>query len=53
MKKKILLIITGILLLTSGCMSSNTPTSKVEALFNKYNSNNEAIVTELRDYLKG
>jgi len=53
MKKKILLIITGILLLTSGCMSSNTPTSKVEALFNKYNSNDEAIVTELRDYLKG
>lgn len=53
MKKKILLIITGILLFTSGCMSSNTPTSKVEALFSKYNNNDEVIVTELRDYLDG
>lgn len=34
-------------------MSMNTPTSKVEALLNKYNSNDEAIVTELRDYLDG
>jgi len=51
--KKILLIITGILLFTTGCMSMNTPTSKVEALLNKYNSNDESIVTELRDYLNG
>lgn len=48
--KKILLIIVSILMLT-GCMSNNTPTSKVEALLNKYNSNDESIVTELRDYL--
>ena len=51
--KKLMLIITGILLFTCGCMSMNTPTSKVEALLNKYNSNDEAIVTELRDYLDG
>lgn len=50
--KKILLILVSVLLL-SGCMSSNTPTSKVEALLNKYNSNDESIVTELRDYLNG
>ena len=53
MKKQIILIITGILLFASGCMSMNTPTSKVEALLNKYNSNDESIVTELRDYLSG
>jgi len=53
MKKKILLIITGILFFASGCMSTNSPTSKVEALLNKYNNNDEAIVTELRDYLSG
>lgn len=52
MKKKILLIVLSILFLT-GCMMSNTPTSKVEALLNKYNSNDEAIVSELKDYLDG
>lgn len=51
--KKILLIITGILLLSSGCMNMNTPTNKVETLLNKYNNNDEAIVLELRDYLDG
>ena len=50
--KKILLAIISILMLT-GCMSENTPTSKVEALLNKYNSNDESIVTELKDYLNG
>ena len=50
--KKILLIIVSVFMLT-GCMSSNTPTSKVESLLNKYNSNDESIVTELRDYLDG
>ena len=51
--KKIIILITGVLLLATGCMSMNTPTSKVETLLNKYNSNDEAIVTELRDYLDG
>ena len=51
--KKILFLILGILFVTTGCMSMNTPTSKVEALLNKYNSNDEAIVTELHDYLDG
>lgn len=51
--KKILVIIIGVLLFATGCMSSNTPTSKVEALLNKYNSNDESIVTELNDYLNG
>jgi len=50
--KRILLIIISVFMMT-GCMSSNTPTSKVEALLNKYNSNDESIVTELRDYLNG
>lgn len=50
--KKILTIIISVLLLT-GCMSSNTPTAKVESLLNKYISNDESIVTELRDYLNG
>ena len=49
--KKTLVIIVGVLLFATGCMSSNTPTSKVEALLNKYNSNDESIVTELNDYL--
>lgn len=49
--KKILVIIVGVLLFATGCMSSNTPTSKVEALLSKYNSNDESIVTELNDYL--
>ena len=53
MKRKIFTIIAGILLFTSGCMMTNSPTSKVESLLNKYNSNDEAIVTELRDYLSG
>lgn len=52
MKKKLLFIAVSILFLT-GCMMSNTPTSKVEALLNKYNSNDKAIVTELEDYLDG
>ena len=50
--KKVLVIIISVLLL-SGCMSSNTPTAKVESLFYKYNSNDESIVTELKDYLNG
>ena len=53
MMKKIIFLIAGILLFASGCMSMNTPTSKVETLLNKYNSNDKVIVTELRDYLDG
>ena len=52
MKKRLLFVVLSILLLTTGCMLSNTPTSKVEALLNKYNSNDQAIVTELEDYLE-
>lgn len=52
MKKKLMLIIVGILLITTtGCLNMNTPTSQVEAMLNKYNTNDEAIVTELDDYL--
>lgn len=52
MKKKLMLLVVGIILFATGCLSMNTPTSKVEALLNKYNKNDEAIVTELDDYLE-
>ena len=52
MKKRILIIIGLVLFFASGCMMQNTPTNKVEALLNKYNKNDEAIVSELDDYIE-
>ena len=36
MKKKLLLLVIPILFLVVGCTMANTPTSKVEDLFTKY-----------------
>ena len=52
MKKKILsLIMIFVLLITSACSLGNTPTSSVENLLSKYNTNDEEILVELDDYV--
>lgn len=52
MKKKLcLLIICFILLITTACSMGNTPTSAVERVLSKYNTNDEEIVVELDDYV--
>lgn len=50
MKKKILLFVVPILLLL-GCSMSNTPTSKVEELFTKYQKLDTDITTNINDVL--
>lgn len=50
MKKKILLFVVPILLLI-GCSMSNTPTSKVEELFTKYQKLDTDITTNIDDVL--
>ena len=52
MKKKILsLIMIVMLILTTACSMGNTPTSAVERLLSKYNTNDEEILVELDDYI--
>ena len=52
MKKKFtFLAICLIVLLTAACSLGNTPTSSVERLLSKYNTNDEEIVIELDDYI--
>ena len=52
MKKKIaLFMIVFMLLITTGCALGNTPTSAVERVLSKYNTNDEDIVLELDDYV--
>ncbi len=52
MRKKILLsIICFIMLFTTACSLGNTPTSAVERLLSKYNTNDEEILVELDDYI--
>lgn len=51
MKKKFLLLVICILLLTTACSLGNTPTSAVERLMSKYNTNDEEILVELDDYV--
>lgn len=53
MKKKIWLFsLMGLILCLFGCQMGNTPTKKVETLLSNYQSNGDAIITELDDYLK-
>ena len=52
MKKKIFnLFIIAILLFSTACSLGNTPTSAVEKLLSKYNTNDEEILIELDDYV--
>lgn len=52
MKKKIMLFgVCLLLLLTTACSMGNTPTSAVEKLLTRYNTNDEEIVVELDDYI--
>lgn len=51
MKKKFLLLVICILVLTTACSLGNTPTSAVERLMSKYNTNDEEILVELDDYV--
>ncbi|MBQ3020994.1 MAG: hypothetical protein IJD92_02065 [Bacilli bacterium] len=52
MRKKItLFIMIFMLLITAGCSLGNTPTSSVERVLSKYNTNDEDIVLELDDYV--
>ena len=52
MKKKIIyLSIILILFITTACSLGNTPTSTVENLLSKYNTNDEEILVELDDYI--
>lgn len=52
MKKKIMLFgICLILLITTACSMGNTPTSAVERVLSKYNTNDEEILVELDDYV--
>ena len=50
MKKKILLFVIPLLFLV-GCSMANTPTSKVEALFNKYQTLDKDIKSGIDDIL--
>ena len=52
MKKKILFsVLCFIMLFMTACSLGNTPTSAVERLLSKYNTNDEEIVVELDDYI--
>lgn len=52
MKKKIMLLaVCFIMLFTTACSLGSTPTSAVERLLSKYNTNDEEIVVELDDYV--
>lgn len=52
MKKKISIIaIILMLFVSTACSMMNTPTSEVEKLLAKYNSNDEEILVELDDYI--
>ena len=52
MKKKLFIFgICFILLLTTACSMGNTPTSAVERVLSKYNTNDEEILVELDDYV--
>lgn len=52
MKKKILFsVLCFIVLFMTACSLGNTPTSAVERLLSKYNTNDEEIVVELDDYI--
>jgi len=52
MKKRFIIFsILLILLLTTACSMNTTPTSSVEKVLSKYNTNDEEIVVELDDYV--
>lgn len=51
MKKFVTLVMVMFLLITTACSLSSTPTSSVENLLSKYNSNDEEILIELDDYI--
>ena len=51
MKKKLLLLVLPILCLAVGCTMANTPTSKVEDLFTKYQKLDEDIDTGISSVL--
>ena len=51
MKKIFFIAICFIFLFTTACALGNTPTSEVEKLLSKYNTNDEEIVIELDDYV--
>lgn len=52
MKRRLLLFISAfILLFTLGCGMMNTPKEKIRELLNKYQNNNDVVVTELTDFL--
>lgn len=52
MKKKVLLLAIPLLLLLVACNMANTPTSKVEALFSKYQKLDEDISGEIEDIIE-
>lgn len=51
MKKRYWLGLLLLIFFTAGCSLGNTPTSKVEELLKRYNSNADVVKTELGDYL--
>ena len=51
MKKRYWLAGLILLFIVTGCNIGNTPTSKVEELLGRYNSNADVVKTELGDYL--
>lgn len=52
MKNKIMLLaVCFIMLISTACSLGSTPTSSVERLLSKYNTNDEEIVVELDDYV--
>lgn len=52
MKKKVLfLFMVFMLMFTTACSLGTTPTSAVEKLLSKYNTNDEEILVELDDYI--
>lgn len=52
MKKKVLLLAIPLLLLLVACNMANTPTSKVEALFSKYQKLDEDISNGIEDIIE-
>ncbi|MDD4187555.1 MAG: hypothetical protein PHX04_02155 [Bacilli bacterium] len=51
MKKRYWLAVLLLIIFTAGCSLGNSPTSKVEELLKRYNSNADVVKTELGDYL--
>ena len=51
MKKRYWVACLLLLIIVTGCTLGNTPTSKVEELLKRYNSNADVVKTELGDYL--